>query len=312
MTATITVQADEHGMRLDRWISQHYPGLPHALVCKLARKGAIRVDGQRIKPSFRLQAHQSIQLLPSAQAQTSSHHESHHTHGWHAPERARQWIEAHTITRLTQEPHDLLYLNKPPNIPTQGGAQAPVNVDDMAKAWGAAQDPPLKPRLVHRLDRATSGVLAIALNVTTARLCARSFAQRTVHKTYHAWVHGHPAQAHGTISAPLLKTTGAQLMRVDPQGHPAVTHFTVLERTDSVCLLELTPTTGRTHQLRVHCAFINCPILGDSRYGDPERDRLGCIAPRLHLHATRLELQPFPAVEAPLGFPKGATLWRGS
>jgi 23S rRNA pseudouridine955/2504/2580 synthase len=192
----------------------------------------------------------------------------------------------------------VIALNKPSGLAVQGGSGTERHVDGMLDALRFGSE--VRPRLVHRLDKDTSGLLLIARTGPAAKRLSESFRDRETEKLYWAVVVGVPPRPDGAIDLPLAKRPGArdrETMQVDhEEGQKALTHFRILDRAGNrAALLALWPRTGRTHQLRVHCAEIGCPILGDRKYGGEEA-LLSAVADsrRLHLHARRLTL-PHPS-----------------
>ena len=208
----------------------------------------------------------------------------------------------------------LLVIDKPAGLAVQGGSKTSRHLDGMLDALRFDGD---RPRLVHRLDKDTSGVLMLARTARAATALTRAFASGQVRKLYWAVVVGVPAAAHGRIEQPLSKRFGAigERMTVDEAGRPAVTDYRVIERAGRrAAWLALAPLTGRTHQLRAHCALLGTPILGDGKYGGKaaflENEGIG---ERLHLHARTIRF-PHPTggevtVSAPLP-PHMRATWR--
>jgi 23S rRNA pseudouridine955/2504/2580 synthase len=289
---TRAVTDDEAGMRLDRWFQRHFPELSHGALQKLLRTGQVRIDGKRTEGKDRVEPGQSVRLPPGV---TNS-----------PPPKPRAVAASTVSERDTAEIQGMvihrddhvIVLNKPPGLAVQGGSGTEKHVDGMLDAlrFGFEQ----RPRLVHRLDKDTSGLLLIARTGQAAKRLAESFRDRETEKLYWAIVVGVPPKKEGAINLPLAKRPGAfdrELMQVDEEnGQKALTHFREIDRAGHrAALLALWPRTGRTHQLRVHCAAIGCPILGDRKYGGEEA-LLAAVADsrRLHLHARRLAL-PHPS-----------------
>jgi len=286
---TIEVTAEDDDLRLDRWFRRHYPGLKHGRLEKLLRTGQVRVDGKRAQAGLRLAPGQRIRVPPQAGAQESG------------PAKAkpdlrradREFVRSLVIYR----DDDVIALNKPPGLAVQGGTGTSRHLDAMLDAlrYGKKE----RPRLVHRLDRDTSGVLLLARNAKVAARLGRTFQARDVRKTYWALVVGRPEPSRGRIELALEKRAGPRGERMADAGRTgkrAVTIYRVLEDAGpTVAWLALWPLTGRTHQLRVHCAAIGHPIVGDGKYGGA-----GAFIPavqvgrRLHLHARELVL-PHPS-----------------
>ncbi|HTR15414.1 MAG TPA: RluA family pseudouridine synthase [Acetobacteraceae bacterium] len=285
---TRLVTEDEQEIRLDRWFRRHYPGLTQAAIQKLCRTGQVRVDGKRVEAATRLSPGQAVRVppLPAAPAEPS------------APPaldpREQKDLERMVIYRDDQ----VIALNKPSGLPVQGGPGIVRHLDAMLD--GLRFGAPDRPRLVHRLDRDTSGVLLLARTPGTAAKLAAAFRGRAVHKTYWAVTAGRPVPVEGRIDLPLRRIGGLRGERTEPaergdeDAARAITDFRTLDNAaQKLAWLELMPLTGRTHQLRVHCAAIGAPILGDMKYG-AEQALVDGLPEGLHLHARALVL-PHPA-----------------
>ena len=276
-----TVAEDDEGVRLDRWFKRHLPEVGFATVARWARTGQIRVDGARAKPDDRLTTGQVLRIPPGNPARAK------------APPRRRELTEdqkAQARAMVIKETPNAIVLNKPPGLATQGGSKTFSHVDGLLDAFVEGDEP--RPRLVHRLDKDTSGVLLIARTPGSAAAFSKRFAGRSAKKVYWALVVGVPEQHVGEIDAPLAKQpgTGGEKMHVDTEGgQPAKTRYRVVERAGNrAAWLELEPLTGRTHQLRVHCAAMGHPIVGDGKYGGQEAFLTGSVSRKMHLHARRL------------------------
>ena len=285
------VDADEAGMRLDRWFKQHFPGLGFGALQKLLRTGQVRVDGGRAKADTRLAAGQSVRVPPMQDDA--------------APRGAPQTVntmrgrsDADALRAMLLYEDDALYaLDKTAGLATQGGSGVARHVDGMLEAWRSRKGE--KPRLVHRLDRDTSGVLVVAKTRRAAQALTAAFRRRETEKTYWALVKDVPGRAEGRISNFLQKvsTPDGDRMRVARHGDEgadhAVTRWRTIERiAQRLAWLEMRPETGRTHQLRVHAAGMGHPIIGDAKYfeADQNWDFPGGIQNKLHLHARRLRV----------------------
>jgi 23S rRNA pseudouridine955/2504/2580 synthase len=276
------VGADDDGIRLDRWFARHVPGFTFAAVARAARTGAIRLDGARTEPSARVRAGQSVRVPPLPAGA--------------APDRPARPPVSPEDAALVQglvmhRDADALVLNKPPGLATQGGRGTTRHIDGMLDAL--AFDAPARPKLVHRLDRDTSGALLLARSARAAAHFAKAFAGREARKVYWAVVVGGPKADRGVVDAPLGKQpgTGGERMHVDDSasGLPARTRFRVIDRAGNrAAFVEFQPLTGRTHQIRVHAAWLGCPIVGDGKYGGAEAFLTGAVSRKLHLHARRL------------------------
>jgi len=278
------VAPDDDGIRLDRWFKRNLPDASFNLVSRWARTGQLRVDGRRAAPGDRVEAGQQIRVPPAEPRQ---------------PARARP--ERRTISAeeaafvnelVIQRDPAAIVVNKPPGLATQGGTRTNVHLDGLLD--GLADEGGGRPKLVHRLDKDTSGVLLLARTPRAAAFFAKAFAGRTARKVYWALVIGVPAIDDGLIDLPLAKQpgTGGEKMHVDEeQGLASKTRYRVIERAGNrAAWVELQPYTGRTHQLRIHMAAIGHPIVGDGKYAGQEAFLTGSISRKLHLHARRLRI----------------------
>ena len=282
---TETVRAAEHGMRLDRWFKAHYPRLAFGRLQKLLRTGQVRVDGARAKTHTRLETGQQIRVPPLGEETTGSEA---------APAAPRPLSDADralldSITLYRDD--DLMVLNKPFGLAVQGGTRTARHIDGMLAALGPELGD--RPRLVHRLDRDTTGVLVVALTRATATALGKQFMTRSVRKIYWALVKGVPKPPQGRVDAPLVKAAGPEGDRVrlaaaGEEAQRAVTHYAVVDRAGQrLAWMSLKPVTGRQHQLRAHMAIIGHPIVGDEKYGGDE-DLPESLDNKLHLHARRV------------------------
>jgi 23S rRNA pseudouridine955/2504/2580 synthase len=279
-----TVAPDDDGIRLDRWFKRNLPDASFNLVSRWARTGQLRVDGRRATPGDRVEAGQQIRVPPAEQR---------------APSRARPERPALTAEEIAFVNEIVIHrdaaaivVNKPPGLATQGGTRTASHLDGLLD--GLADESLGRPKLVHRLDKDTSGVLLLARNARAAAFFAKAFAGRSVRKVYWALVMGVPSIDDGLIDLPIGKqpATGGEKMHVDPEhGLSARTRYRVIERAGNrAAWVELQPHTGRTHQLRVHMAAIGHPIVGDGKYAGQEAFLTGSISRKLHLHARRLRI----------------------
>jgi 23S rRNA pseudouridine955/2504/2580 synthase len=288
------VSGDEAGLRLDRWFQRHFPELSHGALQKLLRTGQVRLDGKRVEGKDRVEPGQTVRLPPGVTVAPAQSSKAESDAKPRLSER-----DAHEIQSLVIHRDDwVIALNKPSGLAVQGGSGTERHVDGLLDGLRFGFEE--RPRLVHRLDKDTSGLLLIARTGQSAKRLSESFRDRETEKLYWAVVVGVPPRMEGAIDLPLAKRPGArdrETMQVDhEEGQKALTHFKVMDRAGNrAALLALWPRTGRTHQLRVHCAEIGCPILGDRKYGGEEA-LLSAVADarRLHLHARRLTL-PHPS-----------------
>ena len=291
-----TVEADEDGMRVDRWFKLHFPGLGFSALQKLLRSGQVRVDGGRVKTQSRLVAGQTVRVPPIEAAAARPRHMTANT--------IRDRTDEDVLRAMLLYEDDALYVfNKAPGLAVQGGSGINRSVDSMLESWRDRKGQ--KPRLVHRLDRDTSGVLIVARTRRAAQELTKAFRERTTRKLYWALVLGVPKKREGRISTFLLKeqTSEGDRMRIAAHGergadHAVSTYRVVDSNPRAVSWLELSPETGRTHQLRVHAQSIGHPIVGDPKYGDEAgREPPGGVQKKLHLHARRLII-PHPSGSA--------------
>jgi len=280
-----TVGEDDDGIRLDRWFKRNLPQVGFATVSRWARTGQIRVDGKRAKPEDRLSAGQVLRVPPGGEDAPAARKAAPRTRTL-SPE---QIAEARDM--VIRETPSAIVLNKPPGLATQGGSKTTKHVDGLLDAF-VENDRQPRPRLVHRLDKDTSGVLLIARTPGSAASFSKRFASRSARKVYWALVVGKPDLAEGVIDAPLAKQpgTGGEKMHIDEEnGAAAKTRYRVVDSAGQrAAWVELEPLTGRTHQLRVHMAAIGHPIVGDGKYGGQDAFLTGAVSRKMHLHARRL------------------------
>ncbi|MFN4038998.1 MAG: RluA family pseudouridine synthase [Erythrobacter sp.] len=289
-----TIAEDDDGVRLDRWFKRNLPQVGFATISRWARTGQIRVDGKRAKPEDRLSAGQVLRVPPGGEDTVRK--PSAQPRRTLSPE---QIAEAHAM--VIRETPAAIVLNKPPGLATQGGSKTTKHVDGLLDAFVEDERTP-RPRLVHRLDKDTSGVLLIARTPGAAASFSKRFASRSARKVYWALVVGVPDLAEGVIDAPLAKQpgTGGEKMHIDEEGGAAAkTRYRVVDRAGQrAAWVELEPLTGRTHQLRVHMAAIGHPIVGDGKYGGQDAFLTGAVSRKMHLHARRLIITEPKAGEA--------------
>ena len=286
---SITVAEGDSEQRLDRWFKRRYPALTHGRLEKLLRTGQIRVDGKRAQASLRLAAGQTIRIPPGIDAPPPS------DGGRAVPDADAKLVQSLVL----HVDDDVIALNKPAGLAVQGGSGTPRHLDGMLDALRLGGE---RPRLVHRLDRDTSGVLLLARSARIAARLAEAFRDKHTRKIYLALVVGVPKPERGKIEMALAKTgEDHEVVAADEEGKRAATLYDTLDvMLGRAALLALRPLTGRTHQLRVHCASgLRTPIVGDLKYGGPKyggiEHGLGDgVAPGLHLHAATITL-PHPS-----------------
>jgi 23S rRNA pseudouridine955/2504/2580 synthase len=292
----VTVRPEDGAGRLDRWFRRHYPGLNHGRLEKLLRTGQVRVDGKGARAGDAVAPGQAIRVPPLAEPSTPP------------PARRVRPEDEGLLRRLVlYRDAAAIVINKPAGLAVQGGTKTGRHVDGLLDTLRFDSDE--RPRLVHRLDKDTSGVLLIARNAAAAAFFTRAFREKTTRKIYWAAVVGMPQLPQGRIDLALAKHAGPKGQRVeadDEDGKSAVTYYRVMDHAGGrASWLALLPITGRTHQLRAHCAALGTPILGDGKYGGSAAHLAGVVtATGLHLHASSLAI-PSPAggflrVTAPL------------
>ncbi len=286
------VDEDNANARLDRWAKRFLPDVPHSMLNRMLRKGQLRVNGKKAEANHRLKSGDEIIIKggmlgdwetnkDGTGKKKRSQKQSENAAGCELPE---ETLINDFNKLIIFENNDYVIINKPSGLPSQGGSGIKVSVDDMI---GAVSE---RYKLVHRLDKDTSGVLAIAKKTTAAATFSKLLQGKEVTKIYWALVKGVPPKMKGVIKLSLAKR-GDKMEKVevdDIDGKKSVTEYTVIERlAREMSWLELSPITGRTHQLRVHCAAIGCPIIGDGKYGGADSFEKG-LSNKLHLHARRL------------------------
>ncbi len=285
----LIVSEDEADQRLDRWFKAHFPGMTHGQLEKHLRKGDIRVDKKRSKAGDRLEAGQTVRVpplsddvlmpAPAGKGNTAT-----------PPKLSDQDI-AEIRGMVLHMDDSVIVLNKPAGLPVQGGSGQSRHVDGLLE--GLRYNFPEKPRLTHRLDKDTSGVLVLGRTRQAAKHLAEAFKRRTTRKIYWALLAGVPKPREGTISYNLAKivTANGEKVVVDRDGQKAVTDYSVVEMAaQKACWVAFKPLTGRTHQLRVHAVALGTPIVGDGKYGGPDAFLDGVISKKMHLHAREITI----------------------
>ena len=284
-----SVSTSEAGLRLDRWFKTHYPVLPHGRLEKLLRTGKIRVDGACAKSSTRLQTGQQVRIPPLKDAPLARRLAN-------VQQELSSGDKAFIESLVIYSDNNVIALNKPPGLAVQGGSATRRHIDGLIAALNPSGE---KPRLVHRLDKATSGVLLLARSRNAAAALGRALKYRDAKKIYWALVVGVPSPQAGEIDAPLAKSGGAGRERMGVAGRgggakSAHTLYRVIETAAAeLAWVALAPLTGRTHQLRVHMAVIGHPIAGDGKYGGARAYQSG-VGGGLHLHARSIAI-PHPS-----------------
>lgn len=311
----IQVSEDDDGQRFDRWLKKYVPDIPFGLSQKLIRKGAFKIDGKKAKSDTRLIAGQSVRI-PAIENSGSSDKKKKDK-----PLTAQD--KAFIKDMIIYQDEDVIALNKPPGLAVQGGTNTKQHIDRLIEALTDKKG--VKPRLVHRLDKDTSGILLLARSAKVAKTLGEHFKKQQIRKIYWAIVTPSPEEQRGAIKAPLAKAGGTNKERMvvdEEEGKFALTEFEVIEQAmDKAAFVAFWPKTGRTHQIRVHAELMGCPILGDGKYkGEPEqidhnnqhegtvraiKEGSLNVSKRLHLHAREISC-PHPSrkglltIQAPL------------
>lgn len=289
----LTITAEESEIRLDRWFKRHFPSVGHGLLEKWLRAGQVRVDGKRAKSNQRVETGQQIRVPPIPEAFSGT------SEAVEKPKRPPVDPLAAKMLRdaVLYMDEDVIALNKPPGLATQGGTgMGDKHLDGLLDAL--TFDKPDRPRLVHRLDKDTSGVILLGRSAAAAAKLAAAFKSRAAHKLYWALSVGVPKIKKGRVDAPLAKLPGrlGEKVAVDADdGKRAVTWYRVVDSAlRKAAWLEMEPRTGRTHQLRAHCVVLGTPIMGDGKYGGADALLAGTgVSRKLHLHARAIRM-PHP------------------
>ncbi len=290
---TQLVESEDSGIRVDRWFKRHYPGLAHGPLEKLLRTGQVRVDGKRVKASARLEAGQAVRIPP--QLKNKSLEKAPRPATTSLNEDDKKFIQDLVI----YEDSSLFALNKPSGLASQGGTGIKRHLDGLLDGLQGSKRQ--RPRLVHRLDRDTSGVILVARTVPAAAAISEKLRRRDAKKIYWALTKGIPQPRQGTIRLHLAKEAGQgpggrdeRMVGVDADAEgarEAVTHYSVMGTAgNEYAWVALKPVTGRTHQLRAHLQAIGTPIVGDFKYGAAEARGRGELEDKLHLHARSLDI----------------------
>ena len=291
-----TIDPDDDGVRLDRWFKRHYPNVTHVLLEKLLRKGEVRLDGKRAKAADRLAAGQAMRLPPQVVHAKQARPEKPEAEPKHPLASKDMGSLADRILYMDKQ---VIVIDKPPGLATQGGSGLTKHVDGMLDSL--QYEKPTRPKLVHRLDRDTSGVLLIARTALAASGLSASLALRDTSKVYWALTRGVPKQKNGVVKGALAKESGHgphgrdERMAMTEEGEEgakfSLTEYAVMATAGTeFAWVAARPITGRTHQIRVHLASLGTPIVGDFKYGGTESRGKGDIADKLHLHARSIDI----------------------
>lgn len=275
---TVTVKEIDDGMRLNRWFLKYYPNITMGRLQKLLRTKQIKVDGARAEASLKLAAGQSVRIPPLKNDEA-------------LPEKSKALLpkEIEFMQSLViYKDNDVIAINKPSGLAVQGGTNTRFHVDGLLDALIFEKEE--RPKLVHRIDKDTSGVLLLARGRKSADLLTKAFREHRLQKTYLALVNGCPVKDSGEIKTPLARV--GERMQVSSDGQSARTLYRVLDSVGAkFALVEACPLSGRTHQIRAHLESIGCPIVGDDKYfGGGSRAKCSLFADKLHLHAYKMDL----------------------
>tara|TARA_Y100001980_G_C14501722_1_gene277619 strand:- start:312 stop:1229 length:918 start_codon:yes stop_codon:yes gene_type:complete len=268
------VQSDDSGVRLDRWLKENLQDVTYVEIQKSIRTGQVRVDGGRKKPNYRVSKGEKIKF-PSRYAKTNIG--------------TKKKIQQHSNLNLNDitiyDDESMLVINKPYGLSTQGGTKVKHHIDGLLSRENEDEK---KYRLVHRLDKYTSGALIIAKKRDSASFYTKKFRDKQIKKTYLALTQGEPDEKIGVINFPLENPNLKKTSKKDDQPQEAMTQYEVIATTkDKISLIKLEPFTGRKHQIRKHLSMINTPIIGDVKYGyDNKPDH---IEKRFYLHSHTVE-----------------------
>ena len=297
MTATQTPRRVEHwaasegdaGQRIDNFLMRRLKGVPRSVIYRILRRGEVRVNARRVGPDYRLAAGDQVRVPPVRAA---------------APRPTPQpasGLAAILQTSILYDDDRLLVVSKPAGLAVHGGSGLSYGVIEALRVLRPEER---ELELVHRLDRDTSGCLMLAKRRSLLRLLHELQREGRIEKRYLALLAGRWRRGAARVDAPLRKSVlqgGERMVKVAADGKEAVTEFRVVERYADSTLVEALLVTGRTHQLRVHAAYLGTPILGDAKYGDAQANRryheLGLR--RLFLHAATLVIR-WPGEEPPL------------
>lgn len=283
-------------IRLDRYLKKLYPTITQGIIEKSLRSRKIKLNDQKTTANTRINAGDTIciDLILDEQYQHATAQETHFEPNIIAL--ANKLL----VEYLLFSSDDVLIINKPHNLAVQGGSKINLSIDHALLYLNHIQNTDYK--LVHRLDKATSGILLIAKNYEAARKITEGFSNKLIKKTYIAVLSSVPKNPSGIISNKIEKisTRDGEKMALSPSGKLAETLYKTLRENEKYALVEFTPLTGRMHQLRIHSQLLGCPIVGDIKYGGPKYQRM-------LLHALRIALPPEILgyeikVEAPLDF----------
>lgn len=272
----VRVKDQDDGMRLNRWFLKYYPNLPLSRLQKLLRTKQVKVDGKKAEVSLKLQAGWEVRIPPLDDKPQEKEKDF-------VSDKNKELIQSLVIYK----DDNIIALNKPSGMAVQGGTNTFHHIDAMLPALKYEKEE--APKLVHRIDKDTSGLLVLARDRKNAEILTKAFKEHNLQKTYLALVRGCPNKISGEIKAPLEKVGEKSL--VLPEGKKAITDYKVLDNVgDKFALVEAKPLTGRTHQIRAHMEHIGVPIVGDDKYFGDNKEKIADIKDKLYLHSYKIDL----------------------
>ncbi|MBE6468165.1 MAG: RluA family pseudouridine synthase [Alphaproteobacteria bacterium] len=272
----VRVKEQDDGMRLNRWFLKYYPDLPLSRLQKLLRTKQIKVDGKKCETSLKLQAGWEIRIPPLEDKPQEKGKDF-------VSDKNAELIQSMVIYK----DENIIVLNKPSGLAVQGGTNTFHHIDAWLPALKYEKEE--APKLVHRIDKDTSGLLVLARDRKNAEILTKAFREHNLQKTYLALVRGCPKKMSGQIKAPLEKVGEKSL--ITTEGKKAVTDYKVLDNVgDKFALIEAQPLTGRTHQIRAHMEYLGTPIVGDSKYFGEKEEKYNDIKDKLYLHSYKIDL----------------------
>ena len=272
----VKVKEQDDGMRLNRWFLKYYPDLPLARLQKLLRTKQIKVDGKKAEVSLKLTEGQEIRIPPMEdKLEVVDRRE--------VSAKDEEFVQSLVIYKDA----NIIVLNKPSGLAVQGGTKIERHLDKMLPALKFEKEE--SPKLVHRIDKETSGLLVLARDRKNADLLTKAFREHYLQKTYLALVRGCPKNMSGQIKAPLEKVDEKMVVVAD--GKKAITDYRVIDSVgEKFALVEAKPLTGRTHQIRVHLEYLGTPIVGDGKYFGDKREKFSNLKDKLYLHSYKIDL----------------------
>lgn len=284
MPQQFKITDDESGARLDRWFRKKFPDVTHSFLQQMLRKKEVKVNGKKIEANYRINSGDVVEVKDFKEIKKPE-----------GPVKTKIKISEHDVKDLIKniiyKDDNIIAINKPQGLAAQGGSGLSISVDYMLDYLKFGNEE--RPKLVHRIDKDTSGVMILARSAKAAAILGQMFKDKSIEKTYWAVVVGLPAIEKGKIDIPILaKKAQGKIEKAavdEDEGSSATTYYNVLDNAgNSISFVELMPITGRMHQLRVHMAHIGNPILGDGKYGGKKAFIEG-VGETMHLHARKIK-----------------------